>query len=204
MASVASTGDKQAVRSLAEKIEAAGGPLALLRAPGAGPMPFPIRAEFTNWRDEQESWRKTAVLFDQSHHMTDSTIEGPDTYKFLSALAVNSFSAFGPMGAKQLVVCNHDGYVIGDGVGFCLGENHVRVVGRAPIHSWLGYHAESGDYDVSYRRDERTVRNQNGRELYRFQVNGPNAREISSASTAVRFLRSRSSRWAVSGSGRTR
>ncbi len=178
MASITSTGNKQAVRSLEEKIEAAGGPLALLRAPGAGPLPFPVRAEFTNWRDEQESWRKTAVLFDQSHHMTDSTIEGPDAYNFLSALAVNSFSGFGPMKAKQLVVCNHDGYVIGDGVAFCLGENHVRVVGRAPIHSWLRYHAESGEYDVSYRRDERTVRNPNGRELFRFQVNGPHAREI--------------------------
>jgi vanillate/3-O-methylgallate O-demethylase len=164
--------------TLQDKIEGAGGPLALLRAPGAGPLPFPIRSEFSNWRDEQESWRRTAVLFDQSHHMADSTIEGPDTYRFLSTLAVNSFNGFGPMKAKQLVVCNNDGYVIGDGVAFCLAENHVRVVGRAPIHSWLQYHAEAGEHDVTYRRDERTVRNPNGRELFRFQVNGPNAREI--------------------------
>jgi vanillate/3-O-methylgallate O-demethylase len=166
------------VETLQQKIDAAGGPLALLRAPGGGPLPFPVKSEFTNWRDEQESWRKTAVLFDQSHHMADSTIEGADAYRFLSALAVNSFAGFGPMKAKQLVVCNQDGYVIGDGVAFCLAENHVRVVGRAPIHSWLQYHADAGDYDVSYRRDERTVRNANGRELFRFQVNGPNAREI--------------------------
>jgi vanillate/3-O-methylgallate O-demethylase len=82
------------------------------------------------------------------------------------------------MKAKQLVVCSPEGYVIGDGVAFCLADNHVRVVGRAPIHSWLKYHAEAGDFDVSYRRDERTVRNPDGRELFRFQVNGPNAREI--------------------------
>ena len=166
------------VRSLEDRIAAAGGPLALLRAPGSGPLPFPVKSEFTNWRDEQESWRRTAVLFDQSHHMTDSTIEGPDTYRFLAALAVNSFQGFGPMRAKQLVVCNDDGRVIGDGVAFCLADRRVRVVGRAPIHSWLRYHAESGEYDVSYRRDERTVRNAAGRELFRFQVNGPNARTI--------------------------
>ncbi len=170
--------ESQAIVSLEDKIEAAGGPLALLRAPGAGPLPFPVKSEFTNWRDEQESWRRTAVLFDQSHHMTDSIIEGTDCYRLLSELAVNSFNGFGPMKAKQLVVCNYDGYVIGDAVAFCLAENHVRVVGRAPIHSWLEYHAEAGDYDVSYRRDERTVRNPKGRELYRFQVNGPNAQAI--------------------------
>jgi glycine cleavage system aminomethyltransferase T len=170
--------DLQAAHSLEEKIESAGGPLALLRSAGAGPLPFPVKSEFSNWRDEQESWRRTAVLFDQSHHMADSTVEGPDTYRFLSGLAVNSFAGFGPMKAKQLVVCNPDGHVIGDGVAFCLAENHVRVVGRAPIHSWLKYHAETGDHEISYRRDERTVRNPDGRELFRFQVNGPNAREI--------------------------
>ena len=165
-------------QSLEQKIAALGGPLELLRAPGAGPLPFPVKSEFTNWRDEQESWRRTAVLFDQSHHMTDSTIEGPDTYGFLSGLAVNSFHGFGPGKAKQLVVCNPDGYVVGDAVAFCLAENHVRVVGRAPIHSWLKYHAERGDHEVTYRRDERTVRNPDGRELFRFQVNGPSAMEI--------------------------
>jgi glycine cleavage system aminomethyltransferase T len=167
-----------AAETLQDKIAAAGGPLGMLRAPGAGPLPFPVKSEFSNWRDEQESWRRTAVLFDQSHHMADSTIEGPDTYRFLARLAVNSFNGFGPTKAKQLVVCSPAGYVIGDGVAFCLADNHVRVVGRAPIHSWLKYHAEAGEYDITYTRDERTVRNPNGRELFRFQVNGPNASEI--------------------------
>jgi vanillate/3-O-methylgallate O-demethylase len=176
--SVVSAEPVAATESLEQKIKAAGGPLELLRASRAGVLPFPVKSEFTNWRDEQESWRKTAVLFDQSHHMIDSTIEGPDTYAFLSSLAVNSFSGFGPMKAKQLVVCNYDGHVIGDAVAFCLADNHVRVVGRPPVHNWLEFHAETGDHDVSYRRDERTVSNSAGRELYRYQVNGPNAQLI--------------------------
>lgn len=156
-----------------------GGPLALLRYPRSGVFPFPIRSEFTNWRDEQESWYRTAVLFDQSEHMTDLAVEGPDTYRLLSDLAVNSFSGFGPMKAKQLVVCNHDGYVIGDSIAFCLGENHVRIVGRPPAHNWIQFHAETGDYDVSVRRDERSVQNRSRtRELFRFQVQGPNAQAI--------------------------
>jgi vanillate/3-O-methylgallate O-demethylase len=165
-------------QSLEDRIRSAGGPLNLLRLPRSGVFPFPIKAEFTNWRDEQESWRKTAVLFDQSHHMTDLTIEGPGTYRLLSDLAVNSFQGFGPMKAKQLVACNHDGYIIGDGIGFCLAENHVRIVGRPPLHNWVEFNAHAGGYDVATRRDERTVQNRQGRELYRFQVQGPNAAAI--------------------------
>src|SRR6185437_2735297 len=142
--------------SLEEKIQSVGGPLQLLRLPRLGVLPFPVKPEFSNWRDEQKSWRETAVLFDQSHHMTDSIIEGPDCYRLLSELSINSFARFGPMQGKQLVFCNHDGYLIGDAIAFCLAENVVRVVGRGPAHSWLKFHAETGGYDVTYRRDERT------------------------------------------------
>jgi vanillate/3-O-methylgallate O-demethylase len=169
------TDQPTAAASLEQKMEQAGGPLGLLRAPRSGVLPFPVKSEFTNWRDEQESWRTTAVLFDQSHHMADSTITGPDAHKLLSHLSINSFDGFGPMKGKQLVFCNHDGRVIGDAIAFCLAENHVRVVGRGPAHNWLQFHAETGGYDVDYARDERTVANPDGRELYRFQVNGPNA-----------------------------
>src|SRR5215469_9962074 len=72
------TAQKQTVTSLEERMQAVGGPLGLLRYPRSGVFPFPIRPEFTNWRDEQESWYRTAVLFDQSEHMTDLTVEGPD------------------------------------------------------------------------------------------------------------------------------
>jgi len=167
------------VGSLEERMTALGGPLALLRFPRSGIFPFPIRAEFSNWRDEQESWYRTAVLFDQSEHMTDLTLEGPDSYRLLSDLAVNSFDGFGPMKAKQLVVCNYDGYVIGDAIAFCLGDRHVRVVGRPPAHNWIQFHAETGGYDVTVRRDERSVQNRGKtRELFRFQVQGPNAKTI--------------------------
>jgi vanillate/3-O-methylgallate O-demethylase len=164
--------------SLEDRLQALGGPIELMRVPRSGVLPFPVRAEFTNWRDEQESWRTTAVLFDQSHHMTDSIVEGPDCYRLLSELAVNTFEGFGPMRGKQLVLCSYDGLMIGDAIAFCLAENQVRIVGRPPAHNWIEFHAAGGDYDVTYRRDERTVQNRAGRELYRFQVNGPNATHI--------------------------
>src|SRR5262245_16448013 len=107
-------------KSLEEKMNAAGGPVAMLRNAPVGPYVFPIAPEFTNWRDEQESWRKTAALMDQSIHMTDLYISGPDVIKLLSRVGINSFAGFGRNQAKQLVVCNNDGYVIGDGILFGL------------------------------------------------------------------------------------
>jgi glycine cleavage system aminomethyltransferase T len=164
--------------SLEDEIQAAGGPLQLLRTGRSGAYPFPIQAEFSNWRDEQESWRSSAALMDLSHHMPDLTVEGPDTYRLLSDVGANSFEGFGPMKAKQLVAVGHDGNMVGDCILFCLGDHHVRIVGRPPALNWVQFHAETGDYDVSVRRDERTVQNPKGRELYRLQLQGPHASEI--------------------------
>ena len=164
--------------SLEEEIRAAGGPLELMRSGRSGAFPFPIRAEFTNWRDEQESWRTTAALMDLSHHMADLTVEGPDCYRLLSDLGANSFKGFGPMQAKQFVSCNYDGYMIGDCILFCLADNVVRLVGRPPALNWVEFHVKTGGYDVTTRRDERTVQNPRGREFFRLQLQGPNAGHI--------------------------
>ncbi|MGH3340441.1 MAG: hypothetical protein ACRDPL_16650, partial [Propionibacteriaceae bacterium] len=145
-----------------------------------GPYVYPmVASEFSNWRDEQVAWRETCALFDQSHHMTDLTIEGPDLIELLSALGVNSFAKFEPNKAKQFVACNPDGYVIGDGILFYLEQNKVRLVGRPSAHNWVQYHAETDGYDVELSRDERTAANPSGRrELYRYQVQGPTAFEV--------------------------
>ena len=70
--------------SLEQKIKRAGNPVTMLRNSQAGAYVFPIAPEFSNWRDEKEEWRKTAILFDQSYHMTDLYVQGPDTVRLLS------------------------------------------------------------------------------------------------------------------------
>jgi vanillate/3-O-methylgallate O-demethylase len=167
-------------RSLEDKLQAAGDPVEMARNSQIGPYVYPmVPSEFSNWRDEQVAWRETCALFDQSHHMTDLTIEGPDLIELLSALGVNSFAKFEPNKAKQFVTCNPDGYVIGDGILFYLEENKVRLVGRPSAHNWVQYHAETNGYDVELSRDERTAANPSGRrELYRYQLQGPTAPEV--------------------------
>jgi glycine cleavage system aminomethyltransferase T len=105
-------------------------------------------------------------------------VEGPDCYRLLSDLGANSFRNFGAMKAKQFIACNSDGYMVGDCILFCLAEKVVRLVGRPPALNWVEFHAKTGGYDVTTRRDERTVQNPRGRELFRLQLQGPTAEHI--------------------------
>src|SRR5687767_14902927 len=90
------------ITSLEDVIQAAGDPVTLLRNLQAGPNVYPgVPPEFTNWRDETLAWQKTCVLFNQSYHMADLAVEGPDALRLLSHLGVNSFTGFVVDKAKQ-------------------------------------------------------------------------------------------------------
>jgi glycine cleavage system aminomethyltransferase T len=164
--------------SLEAKIQRSGGALAMLRGAPGGAYPFPMRAEYSNWRDEQESWQRTAVLFDQSFHMTDYTFRGPDAPRLLSDLGVNSFRGFGRTKAKQFVACDADGRLIGDAILFGLADNEFSLVGPPTAAYWTAFHAETGGYDVEVIKDERSLANKTGRRCYRYQLQGPHALSI--------------------------
>ena len=169
-------------QSLEGLLQSRGNAVEMLRNSQIGPYVYPVvPAEFTNWRDEQRAWQETCVLFNQSFHMTDMYVEGPDALRLLSGLGVNSFKNFTPNKAKQFVACNYDGYVIGDVVLFHLENNLFNLVGRPSVHNWVQYHCETGGFDAKVERDERAADRQGGpvvRKAYRFQVQGPNAPQV--------------------------
>jgi vanillate/3-O-methylgallate O-demethylase len=170
-------------KSLEDILKSVSSPVDMLRNSQIGAYVYPVvPSEFSNWRDEQRAWRESAVLFDQSHHMVDIYIEGPDAIKLLSDTAINSFAKFPVEKAKQYVPCSHDGYVIGDGILFHLEQNKLVFVGRAPCANWIQFHAETGGYDVNIVKDDRSPGNPKGKAVnrisYRFQIQGPNAWQI--------------------------
>ena len=129
--------------SLQSVLDAAGNPVDMLRNSKIGAYVYPVVApEFNNWRDEQRAWRETAVLFDQSHHMAELKVEGPDAEKLLTHVAINSFKNFTPGKAKHLVPVTPAGHVIGDVIMFREAEAEFNLVGRAPSVSWVQYQAE--------------------------------------------------------------
>lgn len=163
-------------RNLEELLQQTGSAPRLLRDSQIGPYAFPVvRSEFSNWRDEQRAWRESCALFDQSHHMTDLYVEGPDAMKVFADLGINTVGNFRVNLAKQFVACNYNGYVIGDAILFHLEENRFNLVGRPPAANWVQYHVETGGYKAKAERDERSAVNQGRRKTYRFQIQGPNA-----------------------------
>lgn len=170
-------------KSLEDLLRSTGNTVEMLRNSQIGAYVYPVvPTEFSNWRTEQEAWRKTAVLFDQSHHMAEITIRGPDALKLCSYTTINSFKGFAPGKAKQMVPVSHEGFVIGDGILFCLAPDEFLFVGRAPTVNWLQFHAETGGFDVSVIRDDRSTSHPNGnavsRRHYRFQIQGPKASQV--------------------------
>ncbi|MGH3078261.1 MAG: syringate O-demethylase [Gaiellaceae bacterium] len=167
-------------RSLEDLLATTESSVELLRNAEAGPNVYPgVPAEFTNWRDEQQAWQQTCVLFNLSYHMNDLAVEGPDALRLLSDLALNSFDGYTGDRAKHFVPCSPDGYVIGDVILFALGEEGFELVGRAPALNWIIYHAETGGYDVAVDLDLRSALRRDGcRRSFRFQVQGPNAMQV--------------------------
>lgn len=173
-----------APRNLQEVLDSSRGAVDLLRNSQIGSYIYPVvPADFQNWIKEQTAWRETAVLFDQSHHMDNLFMKGPDAIKLISATAINSTEVFPVNRAKQYVPTTESGHVIGDGILFRLAEEEYVYVGRAPAANWLLYHGETGGYPnlemtVDRRSPSRPYGQQVTRQYYRFQIQGPNAWQV--------------------------
>ncbi|MFC6356713.1 aminomethyl transferase family protein [Luethyella okanaganae] len=173
--------------SVFQAISRVGGPVELLRNAQARPTIFPVTPEFTNWRSEQRAWRDSVALLDQSHHMTDLFISGPDALRLLSDIGVNSFANFQVDNAKQFVAVNHEGYLIGDAILFHLAEDSFDLVGWFMVLDWVQYIGETGDYDVTFERDANSLMRAPGENptLYRYELQGKNALTLMEKVTGV-------------------
>jgi glycine cleavage system aminomethyltransferase T len=180
--------------SLAAALARVGSPVELLRNLSFPPSTFPVQPEFTNWRTEQRAWLDSCALLDQSHHMTDLFVEGPDALRLFSDLAVNTFANFGPGRAKQFVAVDPDGHLIGDAILFHLDQDSFDLVGHPMAIDWVTFHLERGDYEATAERDDNSIVRIDGPpRLYRYELQGPTAaalvEQVSGApAPAVKFF----------------
>ena len=126
--------------------------------------------EYTNWRDETNSWKKTAYLH-TGLNPTDTVIyRGPDVIRFLSKVCVTNFNYF-PVGmVKHGLMCNDDGIIIQDGVLIRTGEEEVWSYWMAPMLNFTLESEKYGKFDVTdeYVTDK----------VFLFQIGGPKSFEI--------------------------
>jgi len=165
-------------RSLNDKLKGFPNTLSMLKNAPVGFYQFPVPDEHSNWRVEQAAWQNTAVLFDQSYHMTDIYVSGPDKIRFLSDIAINDFSGFDQLKAMQMVVCSDSGHIVGDAIAFHLRSGELHIVGKPSCGNYVEYAAAQGGYDIALRKDIRLLEGDGRREMYRFQIQGPNAFRI--------------------------
>ncbi len=167
-----------APKNLESLIQAAGSAITLLRNSASGPNVYPVvPPEYTNWRDEQRAWQETCVLFNQSYHMSDMYVSGPQAKQLLQDLGTNSFENFPINVAKQYAPCTEDGYVVGDVILMHLPNGGFNMIGRPSVLNWVQFHCETKGYDAKCERDERSAVRANplDRKTFRFQIQGPNA-----------------------------
>lgn len=164
--------------SLQDRVDQHGGAFQMLYdAPGAV-FQFPVKSEFTNWRDEQDAWRTAVIFQNMSHHMCNVFFEGPDVIRLLSDFGINSFSGYGAMQAKQYVCCNAAGQYIGDAILTCEEENKVCIVGKPTVGNWLAFQLSKGGYDARMTGFDPPSPDLADRSTFRFQVQGPNAEKV--------------------------
>jgi vanillate/3-O-methylgallate O-demethylase len=166
-------------KNLQELLDSAGNTVELLRNSQLGAYIYPVvPSEFTNFRREVIAWRETAVLYDQSHHMHNIFISGPDALKLITGTGINSTAKFPVDTAKQFVPVSPEGGVIGDGILFHDSEEEFTFVGRAPVANYLLYRGSQG-YNVDMVLDPRSPSRPYGkavtRKVWRFQIQGPSA-----------------------------
>ena len=171
-----------AAHNLSAVLKAHGNAVKLLRNSKIGMYVYPVvAAEFSNWRNEQVAWRKSAVLFDQTHHMDELIVEGPDAAAFLEYVGINSFANFDLNRAKHFVPVTPAGHVIGDMIIFREREDKFVLVGRAPTANWVRFQQAVGKWKVRLTHDPRSDSRPDGKAIYRthyrFQIQGPEAQQ---------------------------
>lgn len=166
--------------SLQDGIDKAGSPMRLLWQQNPKPWnPENVDPEYAGWREEQHAWHDAVAFSDVSHHMFDTFIEGPDATRLLSGISANNYENFAVGQAKQFVPVTSKGNIITDGILARTTEQKYVLSGIPAAQNWVKYHGEKGGYDVAFSTDPSTAfRGGKDPKLFRYQVQGPGAREL--------------------------
>src|ERR1700721_1076398 len=118
--------------SLQDGIDQAGSPMRLLWQQNPAPWnPEGVESEYAGWRQEQAGGHGAASISDVSHHMFDTTIEGPDATRLLQAVSANNYENFAVGQAKQFVPVTGKGNIITDGI-LARAAEHEYILSGIP------------------------------------------------------------------------
>jgi len=122
-------------------------------------------SQYTNWIDEQLSWKETCYVGSWSS-FANLKLEGPEAIDLLADLSINSFADYPVGGGKHLVQCDENANVVAEGVLVREGEE-TFVVHGVPAY-WTAYNLETGDYDAACEF----------RDTFNYGIQGPNSLKV--------------------------
>ena len=142
--------------------------------------------EYSHWIEEQRAVRETCALVDQSFHMETLRIDGPDATSFLESICINSFEKVRegvPPQAINIVMCNPDGYIIGDQILFYVDTQTFRSVGSVWANNWIRFNASRTDLDLNTEIEYSPHGWEEDPAEFRFQIQGPFALDVMEEAT---------------------
>ncbi|ROQ58968.1 glycine cleavage system aminomethyltransferase T [Rathayibacter sp. PhB152] len=132
--------------------------------------------EFSDFRTEEESWKRTAYLHAGLNPPMPHRLTGPDALRLLRDACINDFTRFSIGASKQAVLCNTAGRIMADGTVLRVGEQEYISYFLTP---YLDYLIASGRYDV-------TGTDLTG-QVFLHQVGGPRSLDVIEAATGEDF-----------------
>lgn len=116
--------------------------------------------QYTNWVDEEMSWKTTCYIGDWSF-LPVAKYTGPDVFRLFADCSVNTMENYAIGQSKHVIHCNRDGKLIEEGIVTRTGEHELLAYSTA----WADYVRRHGDYDVDVEWIEEAD----------YHVQGPNA-----------------------------
>jgi len=129
--------------------------------------PFAIPLEYTGWRDEQLSWKKSCYVHGNLNPSPTYRVKGRDAIKLFTETCVNSFANFPAGQGKHSIMCNEGGLNMMDGVLIRVGEDDFITYWMWP---YVEYALKKGNYNA-------TGEHLTG-QVFLFQVAGPRSLEV--------------------------
>jgi vanillate/3-O-methylgallate O-demethylase len=172
--------DPASAPTLQEAIDRAGSPVKYLWKPDVTSWQPPVLDdEYVGWREEQAAANETVALSDQSHHMFDLFIEGPDATRLLADLSPNDYENFAVGQAKQFIATTAQGQLIGDEILLREAPDKYTMTGTPAAIDWVAFHQQQGDYDVVMNLDPSSeFRHGADPVQFRYQIQGSQALEL--------------------------
>ena len=124
---------------------------------------------FTGWRDETDSWKKTAYLGAALMNSPIYDVKGPDVAAFFNRICVNNYEKFSVGKIRHAVICNDKGQIMTDGVVMKIAEDTYRTYWLNPCLDYL-VQKLGGEYNI-------TGEEMSGKEYF-YQIAGPLSLEI--------------------------